>query len=215
MAWSLSNRLPVARPRKGKRCIFHVNGFVATCHSGVCFSDACPGTAQEFGHPQARFLHEKRRHLPGGAQAALAPLLGAINRATFVAIDSAMFIGTVGCLVHTIICAVHGTLCCWSTLPCSSARWAAWSMLFAVLFTARFCSWFTLPRRVRQQLWSLLEMQIDFWARCSVMQHRCLAAAAAWVLATHSANVELLYSLLRCRFNMRFGRDKQLESGLP
>lgn len=65
-------------------------------------SDAFPGAAQEFGHPQARFLHEKRWHLPGGAQAALQPLLGAVNRATFVAIDSAMFIGTVGCLVHAV-----------------------------------------------------------------------------------------------------------------
>ena len=69
-----------------------------------------PGAAQEFGHPQARFLHEKRWHLPAGAQAALAPVLGAINRATFAAIDSAMFIGTVGRSVHASPRTTHDAL---------------------------------------------------------------------------------------------------------
>ncbi len=50
---------------------------------------------QEFGHPQARFLHEKRWRLSPGVQRALQPLLGLVNRATFFAIDSAMFTGTV------------------------------------------------------------------------------------------------------------------------
>jgi hypothetical protein len=50
---------------------------------------------QEFGHPQARFLHEKRWRLSPGVQRTLQPLLGAINRATFFAVDSAMFTGTV------------------------------------------------------------------------------------------------------------------------
>ena len=57
---------------------------------------------QEFGHPQARFLHEKRWHLSPGVQRALQPLLGLVNRATFFAIDSAMFTGTV-CFLHPVI----------------------------------------------------------------------------------------------------------------
>ena len=50
---------------------------------------------QEFAHPQARFLHEKQRSLSPRTQRWLSGLLGAINRASFKAIDGAMFVGTV------------------------------------------------------------------------------------------------------------------------
>ncbi len=50
---------------------------------------------QEFAHPQARFLHEKQRTLSPRARHWLAGLLAAINRASFKAIDGAMFVGTV------------------------------------------------------------------------------------------------------------------------
>ena len=50
---------------------------------------------QEFAHPQARFLHEKQRTLSPRARHWLAGLLAAVNRASFKAIDGAMFVGTV------------------------------------------------------------------------------------------------------------------------
>ena len=50
---------------------------------------------QEFAHPQARFLHEKQRSLSPRTQRWLSGLLGTINRASFKAIDGAMFVGTV------------------------------------------------------------------------------------------------------------------------
>ncbi|KAK9843668.1 hypothetical protein WJX81_001889 [Elliptochloris bilobata] len=62
----------------------------------------------EFGHPQARFLHEKRWRLPPGMQRALQPLLGLINRATFFAVDSAMFTGTAD-ILHAYRTRVLGT----------------------------------------------------------------------------------------------------------
>ena len=59
--------------------------------------------AQEFAHPQARFLHEKRASLPPRVQRRLQLLFGAVNRATFKAIDSAMFVGTVGCASSNLL----------------------------------------------------------------------------------------------------------------
>ncbi|CAK0786710.1 hypothetical protein CVIRNUC_009924 [Coccomyxa viridis] len=54
-----------------------------------------PWTAtREFAHPQARFLHEKQRSLSPRTQRWLSGLLGTINRASFKAIDGAMFVGT-------------------------------------------------------------------------------------------------------------------------
>ena len=50
---------------------------------------------QEFAHPQARFLHEKQRTLSPRARHWLGGLLAAVNRASFKAIDGAMFVGTV------------------------------------------------------------------------------------------------------------------------
>ena len=50
---------------------------------------------QEFAHPQARFLHEKQRALSPRSRRWLAGLLAAVNRASFKAIDGAMFVGTV------------------------------------------------------------------------------------------------------------------------
>ena len=55
----------------------------------------CWLAVQEFAHPQARFLHEKRASLPPRAQRRAQPFFGAVNRATFKAIDGAMFVGTV------------------------------------------------------------------------------------------------------------------------
>ena len=55
----------------------------------------CAVPLQEFAHPQARFLHEKQRSLSPRTQRWLSGLLGAINRASFKAIDGAMFVGTV------------------------------------------------------------------------------------------------------------------------
>lgn len=51
--------------------------------------------AQEFAHPQARFLHEKQHALSPRARHWLGGLLAAVNRASFKAIDGAMFVGTV------------------------------------------------------------------------------------------------------------------------
>lgn len=50
---------------------------------------------QEFAHPQARFLHEKRYSLPVRLRRRVQCVFGAVNRATFKAIDGAMFVGTV------------------------------------------------------------------------------------------------------------------------
>ena len=50
---------------------------------------------QEFAHPQARFLHEKQRALSPRARRWLSGLLAAVNRASYKAIDGAMFVGTV------------------------------------------------------------------------------------------------------------------------
>ena len=50
---------------------------------------------QEFAHPQARFLHEKRYSLPLRLRRRVQCVFGAVNRATFKAIDGAMFVGTV------------------------------------------------------------------------------------------------------------------------
>ncbi len=50
---------------------------------------------QEFAHPQARFLHEKRYSLPPRLRRHFQPFFGAVNRASFKAIDGAMFVGTV------------------------------------------------------------------------------------------------------------------------
>ncbi|CAL8465481.1 g5017 [Coccomyxa elongata] len=54
-----------------------------------------PWTAtKEFAHPQARFLHEKRHALPPRLRRHFQPFFGAVNRASFKAIDGAMFVGT-------------------------------------------------------------------------------------------------------------------------
>lgn len=74
-------------------CVLTHVMFHALVFLGALRGAHCP--RQEFGHPQARFLHEKRWRLSPGVQRALQPLLGAINRATFFAVDSAMFTGTV------------------------------------------------------------------------------------------------------------------------
>ena len=55
----------------------------------------CAAPSQEFAHPQARFLHEKQRSLSPRTQRWLSWLLATINRASFKAIDGAMFVGTV------------------------------------------------------------------------------------------------------------------------
>ncbi|BDA49996.1 Sterol 3-beta-glucosyltransferase [Coccomyxa sp. Obi] len=49
---------------------------------------------KEFAHPQARFLHEKRHALPPRLRRHFQPFFGAVNRASFKAIDGAMFVGT-------------------------------------------------------------------------------------------------------------------------
>ena len=66
-------------------------------HAWCCCQHAltCAVPLQEFAHPQARFLHEKQRSLSPRTQRWLSGLLGAINRASFKAIDGAMFVGTV------------------------------------------------------------------------------------------------------------------------
>ena len=53
------------------------------------------GPVQEFAHPQARFLHEKQRMLSPRARRWCSGLLAAVNKASFKAIDGAMFVGTV------------------------------------------------------------------------------------------------------------------------
>jgi hypothetical protein len=54
---------------------------------------------QEFAHPQARFLHEKRYSLPPRLRRHFQPFFGAVNRASFKAIDGAMFVGTASILI--------------------------------------------------------------------------------------------------------------------
>lgn len=67
---------------------------------------------QEFAHPQARFLHEKQRALSPRARRWLSGLLAAVNRASFKAIDGAMFVGTV-------------RRCCY---PCPTNRLHSWQV---------------------------------------------------------------------------------------
>lgn len=50
---------------------------------------------QEFAHPQARFLHEKQYSPSRRVRHHLHPFFSAVNRASFKAIDGAMFVGTV------------------------------------------------------------------------------------------------------------------------
>ncbi len=52
---------------------------------------------QEFPHPQARFLHEKRFQLPQQWQRRAAPLLRGINRESYNGVFNAMFMGVVRC----------------------------------------------------------------------------------------------------------------------
>lgn len=51
--------------------------------------------SQEFAHPQARFLHEKRRQLGPHSERYLSGLLRRINRVSYDALHGAMFIGVV------------------------------------------------------------------------------------------------------------------------
>ena len=78
------------------------------CHvpNTVVFSYELSRFLQEFAHPQARFLHEKRHALPPRLRRRFQPFFGAVNRASFKAIDGAMFVGTVSAAVKALL--LHG-----------------------------------------------------------------------------------------------------------
>ena len=76
----------------------------------------CP---QEFPHPQARFLHEKRFQLSSKWEGRMAPLLRGINRESYTGVFNAMFMGVVR---HDLQLSLSLSPCCRAICGCRGWR---------------------------------------------------------------------------------------------